>query len=132
MNCAEACETTLVADVHELMYPSGELAVHLETCAACRARVAAIVDHTRRLSVRTHARRRRRVLAIGAVPIAAVLVGAIAISFRGEEAPPPRHAPSLPVTRHVSITVARGQTATVLKTADPKVTVIWLTPGVGQ
>lgn len=132
MNCAEVRETTLVADVGELTHPSGELATHLETCAECRARVAAILDHTGRLAVRAQMRRRRGVLTMAAVPIAAAVVAAIAIGLRRETVPPVARTAALPVARRVSVTVARGQTATVLKTADPTVTVIWLTPGVGQ
>jgi anti-sigma factor RsiW len=133
MNCAEVRETTLVADVGELTHPSGALAAHLETCAACRTRVAMILDHTGRLAVRTRTRRRRRsVFTMAAVPIAAAVVAAIALAFRRETVTPVSRTASLPVARRVSVTVARGQTATVLKTADPTVTVIWLTPGVGQ
>lgn len=132
MNCAEVRETTLVADVGELTHPSGELAMHLETCAECRARVAAILDHTGRLAVRTQKRRRRGVLTMAVVPIAAAAVAAIAIGLRRETVPTVARTATGPVARRVSVTVARGQTATVLKTADPTVTVIWLTPGVGQ
>jgi hypothetical protein len=36
------------------------------------------------------------------------------------------------VAKQISLTVAPGQTAAVMKTADPAVTVIWLSPGGGQ
>ena len=50
-----------------------------------------------------------------------------------DRAEPPRVSLSpLPVARTVSLEVGRGQQATVLKTADPKVTVIWLSSGEGK
>jgi hypothetical protein len=143
MNCLQAREVMLVADPSELAGGHGALAEHLAQCAACRVGAAAILEGNARLAAeagrraRTHrakrARRTRRMLAAAGLPIAAGLVAIAMLHHRAAE-PAPRvtRTSELPVVRQVSITVERGQTATVLKTADPSVTVIWLSPGVGQ
>jgi hypothetical protein len=139
MTCAEARDAMLVADLSELTGDRGDLAEHLAICPRCRALAAAIVQDSARLASaarrRARSRRSRRMLIATTLPIAAGLAGVASLRFLGApSAPAPVGAArtALPVARRVSLTVERGQTATVLKTADPSVTVIWLSPGVGQ
>jgi hypothetical protein len=128
------------------------LAAHIAGCADCRRASAMIVGSTTQLglaiarrSSRTRRRASRRVIGLVLVPIAAVAVFAVLRSLRSHQddivkagrsarrAEPPRVSLSpLPVARTVSLEVGRGQQATVLKTADPKVTVIWLSSGEGK
>src|SRR6516162_7540911 len=136
MTCDHARDALLVADLSDISDTKSDLAVHLEECADCRERASGLVMQTGVLvaAVRRRARRRsRRILLVASLPIAA---GLVAVAILRLTAPDPavrsRHTSPLPVARHVSLTVERGQTATVFKTADPSVTVIWLSPGVGQ
>ena len=135
MTCLEAREALVIADPRELSSGSGELAAHLETCAECCARAKAIRAQTSALAskVRLRARRRRsRRLMLGATAsVAAALVLAIALNSRRTPATPEVRLSSLPVARRVSVTVAPGQSAAVLATADTLVTVVWFT-GAGQ
>lgn len=142
MTCTEAREQILIADVTELR-PGGEspFASHLAGCAACRALASAIVAETAALGrllperVPTGRRRASRTIAwIAAVgaPIAAAAVWAIALRGREQPMPPVTHADRPAPAKHVSVDVAVGQHATVMKTADPNVTLIWLSPGAGQ
>jgi hypothetical protein len=75
------------------------------------------------------AHRIRRVALVG-LPIAAAIVG-VAVALPSSKADrTPLSAPVNASSAHVvSVEVARGQQATVFKTSDPKVTVVWLTPG---
>jgi hypothetical protein len=76
----------------------------------------------------------RQAIGLVFVPLAAAAAFAIVKAGRfSRRAEPPRVSRSpLPVARTVSLEVGRGQQATVLKTADPKVTVIWLSSGEGK
>ena len=140
MTCTDAREAIEVADLSELRATDGSaLAGHLETCADCRQLADVVVRGTAGLTMASARReqaartRVRRVTAWSSVAAAATIVAAVAVNrdtptSRGE---PARFA-SLPVERHVSLEVGRGQQATVLKTSDPKVTVIWLSSGEGK
>lgn len=142
MNCTEAREAMLVAEAAELRGETETLlAAHIAACAGC-SRAAAIIDGgTRQLGLalagRSAATRRRvapRAMGFVFVPIAAAVVFGVMLSgrvSRPAESSRVSLAP-LPVARNVSLEVARGQQATVLKTADPKVTVIWLSSGEGK
>jgi hypothetical protein len=141
MNCAEARAELLVADATEIVGgPATPLAMHLESCVDCRDAASMIVRGTRGLAVAVagrapvQARTAPRVaLLLSAIPIAAAVVLAVALQVRSSSNSQPRvRMASLPVARHVSLEVSRGQRATVLKTADPKVTVIWLSSGEGK
>jgi hypothetical protein len=135
MTCLEAREALVVADLRDLATTNSELAAHLRECTDCGARANAITAQTASLAsaVRLRARRRRsrRLLLAAAAPIAAALVLAIALQSRRERVVPEVRSSSLPVARSVSVTVAQGQSAAVLRTADTTVTVVWFT-GAGQ
>lgn len=141
VNCAEAREAMLVADLAELRGEGDTpLASHLTGCGACRAMAGAIADDTARVAAVWAARPRasahslgRRFALLVSLPIAAAALVTVGLLVRR---PSPIAAPariaSLPVVRHVSLDVGRGQRATVIKTADPAVTVIWLSSGEGK
>jgi hypothetical protein len=136
MNCSQARDEMLVAELAELE-GGGALGVHLERCASCRRLADAVLSDSRRLADVVVARRprgvsRTRIAVVAALPIAAGIVIAFAVSAKRPDVVPPKRMSTLPVAKHVSLTVAPGQTAAVLKTADPTVTVIWLSPGGGQ
>lgn len=140
MNCKEARNAMLVAEPAEL---TGEmetpLAAHLVACAECRRASTVIAGGTTQLGLaiarrpsRTPRRVSRRSIGLVLVPLAAAAVFAfLKAEGSSRRAEPPRVSP-LPVARTVSLEVGRGQQATVLKTADPKVTVIWLSSGEGK
>ena len=135
MTCVEARDAMVVAEPRELRAEDGELATHLNECAECRARANAISGQTSALAsivrLRTRRRRWRRLMLAATASVAAALLLAVALTNRRASAAPEVRLSSLPVARRVSVTVAPGQSAAVLATADTLVTVVWLT-GAGQ
>jgi hypothetical protein len=143
MNCTEARDAMLVAELAELRArdASTPLSTHLADCSACRARAASIANQTAYMGALVAERRGtahrirpiRRFVFIASLPVAAALIVAVVLNLRPRATVAPETASaSRPVVRNVSVDVAPGQQTTVLKTADSTVTVIWLTPGVGQ
>jgi hypothetical protein len=146
MNCREAREALLVADIAELRGDiETPIAAHLRACAECQRLASLVVRGTselRNAAINRDAARAaraprrlavRRFALAATLPIAAALLLAVVMNQRGERPDRPRPpVGSLPVARQVSLEVARGQRATMLKTADPKVTVIWLSSGEGK
>jgi len=142
MNCTQAREAMLVAEPAELRGETETaLAIHVVGCPDCRRAAATIAGGTTQLGLaiarrtpRTRRRVSRRAIGLVVVPVAAAAVFAVANAGGFSRTPePPRVSCSpLPVARTVSLEVGRGQHATVLKTADPKVTVIWLSSGEGK
>jgi hypothetical protein len=140
MNCHEARDAMLVADLKDLRAGSPALGDHLETCPRCRGLAKGIAGDTALLGAqlerRTHPVRRRinarRVAVLASLPIAAAIVGAVALNVSRRPEPVVPSPSAKPVIREVSLTVAPGQSAAVIKTPDPTVTVIWLNQGGGQ
>jgi hypothetical protein len=141
MNCTEAREALLVADLNELRGETGTpLARHVGTCPECRRMASLIANGTAHLSSavayrhRRRARLSRRSAVLWFVPVAAAVAFAVSLNARASkpDAPPHVSRDPLPVARTVSLEVGRGQHVTMLKTADPKVTVIWLSSGEGK
>ena len=140
MTCPEARRAMLVADPAELRGETETpLAAHIAGCADCRQAATMFAAGTAQLAVASANRaaiQRRRVsrstIGLALVPVAAAAVfAAVLLTKSSRRVERPSLAP-LPVARTVSLEVARGQQATVLKTADPKVTVIWLSSGEGK
>jgi hypothetical protein len=131
MNCTEAREAMLVAEPAEFRAGGGsELAAHVGECAACRSLARALAGDLDRLSSRIRARSRRRTLVLAALPIAAVLVAAVAVMTRRADQPTVAAQPRTDRPASVvSVDVAVGQRATVIKTADPKTTLVWISSG---
>ena len=140
MTCTEARDAIEIAELSSLREADDSaLADHLRSCVECRRLADVVVRGTQRLTLesvrrsRTHRSRVRRVTAWSSVAAAATIVAALVVDRRDvPHRPEPVRSTSLPVARHVSLEVGRGQQATVLKTADPKVTVIWLSSGEGK
>jgi len=140
MICTEARAAIEVADLSELRASdTAPLTEHLRECAECRRLADVVLRGTANLMAgsarraRAHRSRARRITAWSSAAAAATIVGALVLDR--SESPTPaqqRRVASLPAARHVSLDVARGQQATVLKTSDPKVTVIWLSSGEGK
>jgi hypothetical protein len=137
MNCSQARDAILVAELRDLTAGTDDLAVHLRTCADCRGRIDDVAAQTAVLAsaVRRRVRRRRsrRLVLVAGAPIAAAALVAVAFRATHDDSAPKiaRSSSALPVARRVSLTLGPGQTAAVLRTADTTVTVIWLT-GAGQ
>jgi hypothetical protein len=131
MNCTQAREAMLVAEPAEL-HAEGEstLAAHLRECDACRSLARELAGDLDRLSSRIRARSRRRALVLAALPVAAVLVATVTImTKRAEQSPIAAHARGERPANVVSVDVAVGQQATVIRTADPKTTLVWISSG---
>lgn len=141
MNCTEAREAMLVAEPSELAAATGNaadapdgvedsLAEHLAVCGPCRRLAGLLAADLNGLSFRLRVRsRRRRTVTLAAFPIAAVAVATVTVLAR-------RSVQTAPVAQHrdrpanvVSVDVGVGQKAAVIKTADPKTTLIWISSG---
>jgi hypothetical protein len=139
MNCAEAYDKMLIAEPSDLHgHSDPALAEHLASCAACRTRATRLGVGLRELSAAVLARdlmmrrrHRRRLALLGALPIAAALVLAVTLVVHRRATDTPV-TPAVPFTTAVSVDVSPGQRAAVFATSDPAVTVVWLSPGVGQ
>jgi len=130
MNCTEARETMLVAEPGELR-SEGESALsgHLRECDACRSLAHTLAGDLHRLSSRIRTRRRRRTLML-ALPIAAALVVTVAVKAKRADQSTVAALPHADRPASVvSVDVAVGQRATVIKTADPKTTLVWISSG---
>jgi hypothetical protein len=130
MTCKDAREAMLIADPSELRgRGDSPLTSHLIECIACRTLAGALVGHIGDLSSRLRTRSRRRTLTLSAVPIAAALIATITLAANRREhasnAPPRGDSPA----RVVSVDVAVGQHTTVITTADPKTTLVWISSG---
>ena len=122
MNCTEARDGLLVADIAELRAASDTpLAAHVQTCAECGRLAAVILRGTAGLERSTIGRGRRRrqttdrFALLAVLPIAAAVVVAVVIDARSPgRVSSPRAVSSLPVFRQVSLVGGRGQRATTL------------------
>ncbi len=128
MNCTEAREAMLVAEPAEFRAEGGsELAAHVGECEACRSLARALAGDLDRLSSRIRSRSRRRTLMLAALPIAAVLVATVTVMTKRADQPTVALQPRTDRPASVvSIEVGVGQQATVIKTADPKTTLVWI------
>lgn len=147
MTCATARMLMLTGDPAELQGSMGsDLALHIATCAACRARATLLLeaqaelaralddaaDHAGHESVRAalaaarqrrdEARRRGWIIPIAA---AAVLAGLLVIRYTHSPTTPTRPA-APPVANHgVTVAAPPGRNVAVLRTDNPNVVVIW-------
>ena len=132
MNCIEAREAMLSVEPAALRADGASalgasaLGEHLVTCDDCRILARAISGDLASLPAavaRRSGRRWRRGAMMVGIPIAAAIVGVIVVK--------PAHAPA-PVnvqpTGVVSVQPAPGQSAAVLQTIDPRVTIVIITP----
>lgn len=143
MTCPDARRAMLTAERAELRAEGASaLAIHLRGCAACRTAAIRLEAGTDLLAemvgsrasesavfpplVRKSPRRRAALLAL--LPIAAAAVFVFLVR-REASVSSPREFHDAAVATHVAVDVQKGQIATVIKTANPNVTIIWLTPG---
>jgi hypothetical protein len=130
MNCNEARKAMLVAEPSELRGESSTtLAAHLATCEACARLGLGFAGDAGRLSSEIRTRSRRRVAILAALPIAATILVVVMLASRDEPTPKRLALDPPPPSRVISVDIAPGQRAAVLKTADPSVTLVWFTPG---
>lgn len=129
MICTAARDAMMIAEPRELSGAGdSELARHIASCAECK-QVAFALDGGLQGFARLVARRSaRRIAAVAALPIAAAILVIVAVAPQSRT----RRRPavllqSLPPASVVSVDVAPGQRAAVLKTADPSVTLVWVT-----
>jgi hypothetical protein len=136
----------LVADRSELRGEGeSDLARHLRECNGCRrlaagiesdtALLASIVqrsDSTADVVAIPRGRRVWNAILVAALPIAATIVIGVQLQRRQQNVTPPTRdvvAPEQIAINSVSVDVEPGQTATVIRTRDPKVTIVWISPG---
>jgi hypothetical protein len=133
MNCTEAREAMLVAEPVEFHAESGggsELGAHVGECDVCRSLAQALAGDLDRLSSRIRARSRRRTLMLAALPIAAVVVATVTVMTKRADQPAVAVQPRTDRPASVvSIEIGVGQQATVIKTTDPKTTLVWISSG---
>ena len=146
MTCSDARAAMLAAERSALRGDDDSLlAQHVRECAGCRALAMSIDRDTSLLAStvalrgvteddQSIARRRNRVaFAMIALPMAATIVVALLLRMRGDGVG--RANRELPVAdgriamNVVSVDVAPGQTAAVIRTKDPKVTIVWISTG---
>ena len=142
MTCKESVRAMLSVERAELRGEGDSaLAVHVRSCPAC-ARRAALLESTSSLlatTITAHSpgrkrerqfsapKRLRRRIGLSLLPLAAAAVAVLLVrrDSGGPAATGAKHA----TASVLSVEVTRGQTATVIKTRDPNVTIVWLTRG---
>jgi hypothetical protein len=130
MTCDEAREAMMTAEPHELSRrDDGALGEHLAGCRACADKARVIVAGLAPLSRTVNRRARRRAAMVVGIPAAAAAT-VIGIFAARPATDAGRVAPHVAIPVNVvSVDVKAGQRATVLKTSDPKVTVVWISSG---
>ena len=126
MNCVEAREAMLIAEPAALRGDGNTpLAAHIASCGACGRIAVGFRADLRQLSTSIAKRSSRRIALFTALPAAAAILIVATIVVRRGPAVRPALTAQRPA-RVVSVDVAPGQRAAVLKTADSSVTVVWL------
>ncbi len=130
MTCDEARETMMTAEPHELLgRGEGALGAHLAGCHACAKKAKVVVAALAPLSRTVSRRARRRAAMIVGIPAAAAAT-VIGVLVGRSASDNTRVAPLTAIPANVvSVDVKAGQRAAVLKTSDPKVTVVWISSG---
>jgi hypothetical protein len=122
-----------------------ELAQHIRQCESCRRLAAMIENETVFLAAAVSSRRAvpadsrsrtrqttRNAILVTVLPIAATIAIAARL-LRRDEAATRDQATASETDRMamnaVTVDVERGQTAAVIRTQDPKVTIVWISPG---
>jgi hypothetical protein len=130
MTCDEAREAMMTAEPLELAgRGSGVFAEHLAECPVCAESARALRAALPMLANRVNRRARRRAAMVVGIPAAAAAtVLGVFIARPGGDGEPVAPHVNIPANV-VSVDVKAGQRATVFKTNDPKVTVVWISPG---
>lgn len=130
MTCNEARQAMMTAEPRELLGGDpGALALHISDCPACAETARMLSSTLSPLAERVNRRGRRRAAMVVGIPAAAaaVVVGVVIARPNGDGGRVAARA--LIPANVVSVDVKAGQHATVLKTSDPTVTVVWISSG---
>lgn len=131
MTCDTARAALLTADLPVARNDASALGTHLLSCDACARLAVVLQSDTERLrgAVCRRSRARLRIgVTVGTVAAAAI----IALVLRGRIAKPVSSvARSATAPSGVTVQVAPGKQATVIKTKDPSVTIVWLSNEAG-
>jgi hypothetical protein len=130
MTCDEAREAMMTAEPSELLgLGEGAFAAHLAGCSECANTAKTLGAALTPLSRTVNRRARRRAAAIVALPAAAAATIVGVVIARADNTAE-RATPHVSIPANVvSVDVKAGQQATVFKTSDPKVTVVWISSG---
>ena len=147
MTCSDARDAMLIAERSALRGDDDSgLSQHIQECLSCRRLAAMIESETAVLAAAVGPReaanqdsrsrnrqRTRNAILVTVLPIAATIAMAAVLQRRGEA---DNHVQATPLSANerlgmnaVSVDVERGQTATVIRTKDPNVTIVWISPG---
>ncbi len=145
MTCSDARAAMRVADRRALRgADDSDLAGHLRACDACRSLAAGIESDTALLASALAARgsvdaerviapprlgTRTAAILFAALPVAATIVLGVLLHRQGTPRGAPREVRDVIASNMVSVDVERGQTTTVIRTKDPTVTIVWISPG---
>jgi hypothetical protein len=130
MTCNEARQAMMTAEPWELVAAgSGALAAHIADCPACAETAKVLNSALSPLAEGVNRRGRRRAAMVVGIPAAAAAV-VLGVAIARPNGDGERAAPHVAIPANVvSVEVKAGQHATVLKTSDPRVTVVWISPG---
>jgi hypothetical protein len=108
---------------------SGPLPAHLADCPECANAAKMLRRALGPLAGKLHQRARvRAAMLVGVPAAAAAVVLGVFVARPGSERTVVTRGAAMPANV-VSVDVKAGQRATVLKTSDPTVTVVWISPG---
>ena len=146
MTCSDARAAMLMAERSAVRgNDDSELAQHIRQCESCRRLAAMIENETVFLAAAVSSRRAvpadspsrtrqttRNAILVTVLPIAATIAIAARL-LRRDEAATRDQATASETDRMamnaVTVDVERGQTAAVIRTQDPNVTIVWISPG---
>jgi len=129
MTCDDAREAMMTADPPELLgHGSGALVGHLGSCPACAEKAKVLSSALSPLAATVNRRSHRRAALVVGIPAAAAAVVLGVLIAQPDDGVVVVQRAAIPANV-VSVDVKAGQHATVLKTSDPKVTVVWISPG---
>ncbi|HEV8218600.1 MAG TPA: hypothetical protein VGP95_22275 [Gemmatimonadaceae bacterium] len=129
MTCDDAREAMMTAEPRELLGRGrGALAEHIAGCPVCTKNARVLSSALSPLVVTVNRRSHRRAALVVGIPAAAAAVVLGVFIAQPDDDPVVVQRAAIPANV-VSVDVKAGQHATVFKTSDPKVTVVWISPG---
>jgi len=129
MTCDDAREATMTAEPGELLgRGTGALAEHIAGCPVCAKNARVLSSALSPLAVTVNRRSHRRAALVVGIPAAAAAVVLGVFIAQPDDDTVVVQRTTVPANV-VSVDVKAGQHATVFKTSDPKVTVVWISPG---
>jgi len=107
---------------------TGALAEHIAGCPVCAKNARVLSSALSPLAVTVNRRSHRRAALVVGIPAAAAAVVLGVFIAQPDDDTVVVQRTTVPANV-VSVDVKAGQHATVFKTSDPKVTVVWISPG---